>query len=112
MNDQYIRAVKVIDVQDGDSFTAEIDLGYRVRAVLKFRLNRINAPELREPAGKDARDFLRIICSKTLSDFVVKTYKDPRDKYGRWLAELFVDGNNINDAMVNAGQAVYYEVKS
>lgn len=100
-------------VYDGDTCTVDIDLGLStwIRGE-KIRLNRINAPEMTgsdKPKGTVARDFLRgLILDK---DIVLQTIKDAREKYGRYLGELWLqkDGAplNVNDAMVNAGHARY-----
>lgn len=41
------------------------------------------------------------------------TVKDRRGKYGRYLAEIWIEKNggwiNVNDALVAAGHAVYQE---
>lgn len=111
----YYQAI-VRSVYDGDTITVDIDLGLHnwVHGE-KLRLLRINAPELRGPtrqAGAAARDFLRsLVDGKTI---VVETYKDDKEKYGRYLAEVWApDDNggyfNINDRMVKEGHAEYKE---
>lgn len=106
MTDSYIRTAVIIEVHDGDTCTAVLDLGFRLTATLKLRLNRIDAPELTTPEGKAARDYLRLLMHDVDA---VQTYKDPRDKYGRWLAELYAGDVNVNDRMVQDGQARYYD---
>jgi endonuclease YncB( thermonuclease family) len=57
---------KVVAVIDGDTVTLDIDLGFGVRRVDKFRLygpdvasrDGMNAPEMNTPEGKAARQFL------------------------------------------------------
>ena len=77
-------------VYDGDTVTVDIDLGFDV--VLKgqkIRLLKINAPEVRgkeRPEGLKSRDALRKkIGNKWIK---IKTQKDKKGKYGRWLGEL------------------------
>ena len=48
----------VIDNHDGDTVTVDIDLGHRIRTTDAIRVRGINAPELSQPGGKEARDFL------------------------------------------------------
>ena len=100
---------------DGDTVTAEIDLGLKtVVKGEKLRLHRINAPEMRgedKVAGKASRDWLR---SRILGKAVIiETFKDKRGKYGRYIAEIWLPENdgytNINDEIVAQGHAVYKE---
>ena len=100
---------------DGDTVTAEIDLGLKtVVKGEKLRLHRINAPEMRGPekiAGKAARDYLRHrILGK---EVVIETFKDKRGKYGRYIAEIWLPENdgytNMNDELVEKGFAEYHE---
>lgn len=102
-------------VYDGDTVTAEIDLGLHawIRGE-KLRLNRINAPELRgkeRESGLLSRDYLRsILLNKKV---VIQTIKDKREKYGRYLAEIWLtEGSkiiNVNDLLVSKGYAKYQD---
>lgn len=109
----YYQAV-VRGVYDGDTITVDIDLGMHnwVHGE-KVRLLRINAQELKgatHEAGAAARDYLRSLVEG--KQIVLETYKDDKEKYGRYLAEVWVADEsghyfNINDRMVQAGQAAY-----
>lgn len=113
---RYFYSAIVRDVYDGDTCTVDIDLGLGAWVHgEKLRLHRIDTPELRgadRPRGLVARDFLReLIDGKTV---IIETFKDKREKYGRYLAEIWlVDANNkwknINDLLVSSGNAVYRE---
>lgn len=104
---------RVTAVYDGDTVTVDIDLGLKtaVRGE-KLRLHRINAPEVRgaeKESGKVSRDFLRErILGK---EILIETIKDKKGKYGRYLAELWLEENgsyiNINDELVATGHAEY-----
>ena len=101
-------------VYDGDTMTVDIDLGMHnwVHGE-KLRLLRINAPELRgatHQKGEEARDFLRSMVDG--KEIVIETYKDDKEKYGRYLAEIWVADEqgryyNVNDRMVKEGHAAY-----
>lgn len=98
----------VTRIVDGDTIHAELDLGCDVRINLTLRLYGINAPETSTPEGKDATAFLRSLVVEGDTVLVV-TYKDRREKYGRYLATLFdAEGRDVNHAMVEAGHAVPY----
>lgn len=100
----------ITGVYDGDSVTADIDLGFRVWAKgMKLRLLNIDAPEIRgeaRPEGLTSRDWLRErVLGKTV---IVRTHKDKTEKYGRWLAEIILDNISINNEMVKLGYAAPY----
>ncbi len=106
----------VRSVYDGDTITVDLDLGLHtwIRGE-KLRLYRINAPELTgasKVAGRASRDYLRSVLND--KEVFVETIKDEREKYGRYLAEVWLqaeDGSwlNINDQMVQMGHAAYAE---
>jgi len=111
----HYRAV-VTAVHDGDTCTVDIDLGLCmwVRGE-KVRLHRINAPELSgegKPEGQAAREALRaLVLGKAV---VLQTFKDRREKYGRYLGELWLEQEgaaalNVNDALVQSGHARYQQ---
>lgn len=81
----------------------------------KFRLSRINAPELKGEERAErlkSRDYLRnLIFNKNI---LVQTIKDRKGKDGRYLGQIFVTDKtgskiNINDLLVEKGFAVYKE---
>lgn len=106
----------VLSVYDGDTIRVDIDLGMKTFIHNeKIRFNRINAPELKgkeREAGLKARDYLRsLILDK---DILLGTVKDRKGKYGRYLAEVWLEENpdkfiNVNDLLVKKGYAVYKE---
>ncbi len=112
----YLYKAKIVSVYDGDTCRADIDLGLHtwIRNE-KLRLLRINAPELRgkdHQAGLSSRDFLReLILNK---EVIIQTVKDRKGKYGRYLAEIWVEQEkgvwvNVNDLMVTDGFAEYHD---
>ncbi|HGY55743.1 MAG TPA: nuclease [Caldithrix abyssi] len=107
---------QIISVYDGDTCTADIDLGMGIwNRGEKLRLARINAPELRgeeRPAGLQSRDFLRSLIDG--KEVFVQTIKDRKGKYGRYLAEIWLEDSsdnwiNVNDRLVSEGFAEYKE---
>lgn len=99
----------VSSVYDGDTITADIDLGFHAwMHKEKLRLSRINTPEVRgieKERGLVSRDWLR----KRINgkQIIIKTSKDKKGKYGRYLVEVFLDGVNINDELVKKELAEY-----
>lgn len=89
----------VVGVHDGDSITVLQD-----KHEIKIRLEGIDAPELGQPFGAAAK--------KALSDLVfqkpVRIEERGKDRYGRTLANVFVDGKRVNLALVESGFAWHF----
>jgi micrococcal nuclease len=109
----YYRAL-VKYVYDGDTVTADIDLGLHAWIhAEKIRLARINTPELRgdeREQGLISRDFLRGLVDG--KEILLQTSKDEKGKYGRYIAEIWLEQTpnewiNINDLLVEKGHAQY-----
>ena len=103
------RAV-ITDVYDGDTVTADIDLGFDIwRRNEKLRLYGIDAPEVRgdeRPEGLLSRDALRErLVGKEVT---ICTIKDRTGKYGRYLVRIFEGGRLINLWLVRTGHAEPY----
>lgn len=108
----YEYAAKIIRVHDGDTCTAVVDLGFRVSQEMNLRLVGINAPELSQAGiGIDARNHLRALIDG--KNVIVRTYKDRQEKYGRYLAEIFIGNDPIsaNQRMVLDGHAASWDGK-
>ena len=107
-------------VYDGDTITVDIDLGFGFWVKKQsLRLLGINTPEIsgiERPEGLLAKEAL-LKWIPLESEITIRTYKDAKEKYGRWLAEIFVpdeaDHNNllsINERLVDQGFAKPYMV--
>lgn len=96
MQPMYRYRALVTGVYDGDSITVDLDLGFYIwMRSQKLRLLGIDTPELNSKdavvrsAGIVARDKLReLVLGKSV---VVETVKDDKEKYGRWLANVFIE---------------------
>ncbi len=107
------RVKEIIKIYDGDTITVLVDVGFHVTIKETFRLLHIDTPELRgeeREQGLIARDWLRERLSTAMENngIIIKTYKDSKGKYGRYLAEIYVDDININQQLIAEGLAVPY----
>lgn len=99
---------EIVSVYDADTVTARVDLGFHVTIEEKLRLYRIDAPEMR---GRERREGIR--CRDMLrgwvlgKDVMIQTVKDKKGKYGRYLAELWVGDENLNNKLVDEGCAEF-----
>lgn len=104
-------AAKSVRVVDGDTLDITLQLGFHVDFTTTLRLNRINAAEHGTPSGDAATAYLtqRLANVPVVIQTVQNTLGvDEQEKYGRWLAEVWVNDVNINDEMVATGHAVAY----
>ena len=92
---------EVIEVFDGDTILV-LSEGEEV----KVRLYCIDAPELLQPYGRTAKDFLsRLLLGKN-----VKVKERGTDQYGRVLGEVFLNGGiSVNEELVKSGMAWVYK---
>ena len=109
--DIYVYKANVTSVYDGDTITCNIDCGFGVVLMKqKIRLYGLNAPEVRgdsKELGIVTRDKLR---EKILNKEIrLKTIKDKKGKYGRYIATVYLDSENINDWLVENNLAVKAE---
>lgn len=92
---------KVVGIADGDTVTV-LDASKNQH---RIRLEGIDAPEKSMPFGQRAKEHLsNLVFAK---DVEVKTSK--KDRYGRAIGSIFVNGLDANLAMVNAGMAWHYK---
>lgn len=92
---------KVVGVSDGDTLTILDDS----KAQHKIRLADIDAPEKGQPYGNRARQRLQ----KLASGKVAQADCREKDKYGRDVCTVTVDGIDINADLVASGHAWVYE---
>jgi len=104
---------KVIKVYDGDSITiaARIE-NINDSQIYKFnlRLNRIDTPELRTKNEKEKEYGLKIreILKERILNKIVKVHFEGLDKYGRYLADVIYENENINDWLLYNKYAMMY----
>lgn len=112
----YEYRAKILRVVDGDTLDVEISLGFDIYKRERLRLNRINTPEVRgadSARGKQASSRVAAL-APVGSTVMIRTIKDSQEKYGRYLAEVFIEQKsaplmNLNDALVAEGLAVAYD---
>lgn len=119
----YVYKAYIDRVVDGDSVNLFViledekkDFGFRIFATrlkehnIATRLYGINAPDYRTE-GREATNAATAYLQQLLPPglpVTVHTFKNPGDKYGRWLAVIYRDGDttSVNRLMVEAGHAV------
>jgi len=104
----YEYPARLIRCVDADTVVLDLDLGfYQWRLGQPYRLLRINAPELSTAAGKTAKVALETFLSG--KSLLGQTQKS--DSFGRFLIELFANGENTSDWLVANKYATYQVYK-
>ena len=123
--DLYTYKVDVIEVIDGDTFKAAVDLGFGFNTIQTLRLRGLDAPEILSAEGKEAKKFLenhlgeasfvkreandKNASRDTLHASLVLIRAVKSDKYDRYLVDVFVNGEYINQKLIEQGLAVVVE---
>jgi endonuclease YncB( thermonuclease family) len=93
---------KVIRVADGDTLTILIE---PIKLDVPIRLSGIDAPEKGMPFGQASK--------KSLSDLAFGKQAvvawDKKDKYGRLVGKVFIDGQDINIEQLHRGLAWHFK---
>lgn len=124
----YCYKAEVLRVVDGDTVDISLDLGCNIEFKVRTRLTGIDSPEMRgdeKEKGKESRDHLvKLCCLYSLNlrkegkfsgnaKLYVRTHKDKKGSFGRYLVELVgIDKYDniviLNQKMVEDGHAVSY----
>ena len=91
---------KVIKIADGDTLTLLTPSNQQV----KIRLAGVDTPERKQPFGNKAKQALSNLAfqKQALVEIAAK------DRYGRTIGVVFVDGLNVNAELVKQGMAWVY----
>jgi endonuclease YncB( thermonuclease family) len=108
-----VRVAQVTSIYDGDTFRVSIPawpavIGQRV----PVRIYGIDTPELRDKRAwvrEQARRAKQFSVQYLRSAQRIELREIRRDKYFRLLAEVWVDGKNLGDLLVQAGLAKRYD---
>ena len=96
---QNVEPFTVISSHDGDTTTVRDRNGNQ----FKIRYTAIDANELGQAGGKEARDYLYSLIPVDSKVSIVFT---GNESYGRYEATIYRNGKNISFAMLQAGHAV------
>lgn len=102
----YEYRARLIRVVDGDTMDVDIDLGFGIHFQERIRLAGINTPET-YGVKKDSEEYqlgkqaaLFVEDKLEGKEFIIRTEKDSKGKYGRYIAIIIVDDVNLNDELV------------
>ena len=109
-------------IVDGDTLDVVLDLGFNIFHSCRVRMAGIDTPESRtrdldeKARGKLAKEFLKNWVTEyenNKKNIVIKTQKEKaKGKFGRVLGELWVEGVNVNEDMIQSYHAVPYSAQN
>lgn len=99
-NIAFAQTIKVIRVIDGDTF--ETETGEKVRLI------GINAPEISDIYGQEAKDYLSELVENKTIYLESDNLSQDRDRYQRLLRYAFLGNVDINKKMLSEGFAFAY----
>lgn len=110
-----IKEGKVISVYDGDTFTIASKLPYYGSPIYKFRVRiaGIDTPEMKGATRTDKEKLLATAAQEHTSKLIYKKWvrleNVKLDKYGRILADVFVNRINVAEDLLTHNLAVRYD---
>lgn len=107
------RVKSITKIIDGDTFDCILDLGFDVLLEARVRMLGIDTPESRTSDAEEkvygllAKEWLKH--NMHGEKIIISTQVDnEKGKFGRILGIVFVDGKNLNEAMIEEHMAVGY----
>ncbi len=111
-NNTTTKEFEIIRILDGDTIDVMFDIPFDFKACKRIRLARVDAPEIRtrdEKERKAAIECKEYVIKQLATAKEVKIVTYQTGKYGRYLADIFIDGRSLNKAMVEDGKAKAYK---
>ena len=110
----YVYRATLLRVVDGDTYDLDVDVGFNLSYSARFRLYGFDTPELRsggdfekERAGEAKR--FATCWFKARNPIYIRTYK--ADSFGRWLAQVFGEHDNLGDMLVDKELATVWPMR-
>lgn len=94
------RVVEILDVHDGDTFRCRVLADEDLHRTWTVRIRAVNAPELNEPGGPEARNFLSELLTTTTNIYVAP-YLTARS-FNRRVMDVWVDVAPAGDPLLVA----------
>jgi endonuclease YncB( thermonuclease family) len=108
-------SAQLVRLIDGDTLILDVDCGFNIILRERFRLARINAPELVSISGMQAKTFAGLQLAKATA-LKISSSRPRQEKYGRWLAEVYFqtadkpgEWQSLNQLMLDTHHAVPFK---
>lgn len=108
----YQYKARIKNIVDGDTFDAEVDLGFHNWTKQRFRLNGYSAPEVRG-AEKNIGIIAKAKLVELLPEGALITIASTKtEKFGRWLADVTLEnGRSLSDHLIALGYGLPWDGK-
>lgn len=109
MSHLYSYEAQLLNVVDGDTYDFQVDLGFNTYKRLRVRLLEVDTAEIygvkmeskEYKRGQRQKEFVSDNLNSA-DKIVLKTYEgEETGKYGRYLAEVFVDDKSLSDLLID-----------
>lgn len=98
---------EVLDVIDGDTLDLRVDLGFHTYTRVRVRLADVDTNEIYGVRKESEEYKLGMEQTKFVKEWLpddghvtIRTEKDETGKYGRWIARIYSDGEQLADALL------------
>ncbi len=92
--DREVRPWRLVSVTDGDTFVANVYLGFGVGLNIPVRIRDYFAPELRDPGGVEARQFLLELIQNKTDDHTLAW--SGRMSFARYVCDVWFNGQPLS----------------
>ena len=98
----------VTKIVDGDTFDAEVDLGFSIYVKTRFRVKDLDTPETYRPRNEAEKSHGKLATERAKQLLLLKTVTLKTEKgigiYGRYIATVILnDGSDYKDIMIQEG---------
>ena len=97
-------------VVDGDTYDVSVDLGFNINMFMRIRLKDLDTPETWRPEniaenehGEAATAFVVKTFEEANNQITIQTYKAGASIYGRYTADVFVNGVSLASLLAGNG---------
>jgi endonuclease YncB( thermonuclease family) len=97
----------MLQVHDGDTFTADVDLGFGAHIWIKVRLHGVNTPELSKPDGSGVKSKAALEGQITGVPLILQSYKDARS-FERWVCDVWTASGSVGQWLIDNDYGVAF----
>lgn len=101
---------EVTRVVDGDTYDVNVDLGFNIKMSMRVRMKDVDTPETWRPRnleenvhGEQATAFVLKTFEEANNKITIRTYKAGASIYGRYEADVIVNGQDLGELLVANG---------